>query len=226
MEGIRVWFSLDTPSEFYEKLIGLSLTKDPLAADVHILYVNENFSKDSFDYNVVMQCKARNILVLVASNGCRQFIPSDLIHQGVYNLRSKAKIQQLIEALNQPVWQAKPLSKEVVKKNNTLADARKAKEEAEKLQKKAKKQLKKAKEAADKILEDAKQRKQEIIEEGHIEATPDELLCQICFEKPKNSIFLHGTDGHKFGCYECSIQCDICPVCRAPFDRVYKIFDV
>ena len=180
-----------------------------------------------------MECNASNVLIILSSNGHRQFIPDYIVHQGVYNLRSKAKVKILIELLQQSEWVVKEPSKRLKgkilknkKKNNSLADALKAKEEAENMRKMAEQRLKQAREASEKMLKEAQNRKEEIINEGMIEATPDELLCGICYEKPKNAVFLHGTTGHNFGCYECSIQCETCPICRAPFDQIYKIFDV
>ena len=232
MQQVRVWYSIDTPGEFREKLesFNIILTQNPIDADVHLLYIDESFSKDKFDYALMKECRVKNIVVLVDNNGNRKYIPDDIEPQGVYNIRSKAKVEELLTKLQQTRWETiKPSKRQqgnavVTKKKNTiLADAKK---EAEKMQKNAAEQLREAQEEKERILKDAEQRKKEIIAKSHIEATPEDQLCAICCERPKNTIFLHGTSGHKFGCYECSIQCETCPVCREPFDRVYRIYEV
>lgn len=228
MESIIVWIAEDIPSDFRELCIsaGLNVTQDPNYAEVHLVYVDEKFSDSSFDYNVVKVCKAKNIIALVSSNGHRKYIPDGLEYQTVYNLRSKKKVQDLLTSLSQNCWASKPISKRQKgkleknkKRTNTIA-------EVEQMKREAAAHLAESKKEQERILAEANQRKQEIINEGHVEATPDDLLCNICCEKPKNAMFLHGNTSHQFACYECSIQCEDCPVCRAKYDRVYKIFDV
>ncbi len=61
-----------------------------------------------------------------------------------------------------------------------------------------------------------------------VEADGDERTCVICMEKLANAALLHGEDMHTCTCLECGNDLlkagTPCPMCRAPIERVMKIY--
>lgn len=48
--------------------------------------------------------------------------------------------------------------------------------------------------------------------------------CVVCFEKEKNTGFLHGLEVHVCCCRECANRLKTCPICRAEIDNKVTIY--
>ena len=56
----------------------------------------------------------------------------------------------------------------------------------------------------------------------------DELTCVICFERPTDATFVHGSTAHVCCCLSCAQslfqQMQFCPMCRKPIESVLQLF--
>jgi hypothetical protein len=60
---------------------------------------------------------------------------------------------------------------------------------------------------------------------GSIGGDEDEAVsgeCVICFNHTRDSVII--PCGHFYVCYECGIQCTICPICRGEIEKVQKVY--
>lgn len=55
-------------------------------------------------------------------------------------------------------------------------------------------------------------------------------ICNVCFMKPKNGIFNHGSTGHVYCCYACSktiwAKSGKCPICNIKIKYVTKAISI
>ena len=63
------------------------------------------------------------------------------------------------------------------------------------------------------------------------ESKASEMLtnpCQICFQREKNSILIHGKKGHQVACYPCAKKAwntrSDCPICKRKIEKIVKIY--
>lgn len=63
------------------------------------------------------------------------------------------------------------------------------------------------------------------------ESKASEMLtnpCQICFQREKNSILIHGKKGHQVACYPCAKRAwntrSDCPICKRKIEKIVKIY--
>lgn len=53
--------------------------------------------------------------------------------------------------------------------------------------------------------------------------------CIVCCVRPKKATIVHGNTGHVCCCMGCAYELqrrgDMCPICRAPIDKVIKHFN-
>lgn len=54
----------------------------------------------------------------------------------------------------------------------------------------------------------------------------DENVCEICCERTRNGLFLHGNSCHLYGCYQCAkktwVSIGVCPLCRKKVSKVIR----
>jgi E3 ubiquitin-protein ligase Mdm2 len=63
---------------------------------------------------------------------------------------------------------------------------------------------------------------------AHSSAPPDETVCIICMDEPRNATLVHGDTGHVCCCLKCAQDLKAkglaCPMCRKPIDVVIRQF--
>ncbi len=55
----------------------------------------------------------------------------------------------------------------------------------------------------------------------HVE---DRHYCCICFDRLADVCIVHGDSGHSSFCYDCVKECDECPICRRPIEKLIHTF--